>query len=207
MDNGTVKPFFTVVTPTLQRESLVACCESVNAQTFADGWHHVIMADVETLDHDLINRIAHPQRVIVKCDHPYRDWANTPRWLAWEHATGEYLAHVDDDNVLYSPTTLAEMHRALVEASFPNFAIFPIFRHGSVFYNFPPAVCMTDTGNIVVKREIGRWPKIPDSTSDGIFAVALYEKYGCVGFRQTKPIIHMRESHQGRGVRPGEGMQ
>jgi hypothetical protein len=199
-------PFFTILTPTLQRESLVACCESVNSQTLT-SWQHVVMVDCADYDVGLMARIAHPQRVIVKCEKPHRNWANSCRHNAWKYATGETEIFLDDDNCLLDSTTLQEVHDHLEKRGFPNFAIFPIFRHGSVFYNYPPAICMTDTGNIVVKREIGRWLDVPDATSDGMLAEKLFKEYGCVGFSNARPIIVMDESHKGKGVRTGEGME
>jgi len=196
---------FSIITPTLNRQSLIACCESINAQTFS-GWQHVIAVDCADYDEELMAQIAHPQRVVFKCPHPHRNWANTCRHDAWEYATNDFLVHVDDDNVLSSSNILEKMSALLEAAGNPPFAIFPIFRHGSIFYNYPPAVCMTDTGNLVPRRDVGRWLDIPDATSDGILGEKLYKEYGCVGFEKSRPIIFMPESNVGRGVKAGEGM-
>jgi glycosyltransferase involved in cell wall biosynthesis len=200
-------PMFSIITPTLQRESLVQCCESVNNQTLSEGWQHIVIADVEELDDSLIRRIEHPQRIIVKCPYPHRNWANTCRYDAWEHASGMYLVHCDDDNTLFDSRILEDMAEALASSDYPKFAIFPIFRHGYVFFSDPPRLCYTDTGNLVPQRKIGRWLNIPDATSDGILGEQLAAEYGATGFPNFRPIITMPCSSVGRGVKEGEGMQ
>jgi glycosyltransferase involved in cell wall biosynthesis len=196
---------FSIISPTLQRESLVACCESVNSQSHRN-WQHLVIADVEALDLDLMARIRHPQRIILKCPYPHRNWANTCRHNAWEYANGDYVVHLDDDNTLADPHILRDMDDAL-DFCAPAFAVFPILRHASIFYSHPPRICHVDTGNLVLRRDIGRWPDIPDATSDGILAERLHAQYGSLGFRLFRPIIIMPKSNVGKGVREGEGTE
>jgi hypothetical protein len=57
---------------------------------------------------------------------------------------------------------------------------------------------MSDTGNIVVKREIGRWPDGPEYTMDGIWIDALKAKYQYQAFPDALPIIIMEHSSEGK---------
>lgn len=189
---------FSIVTPTLQRESLVRCCESVDAQSLKDGWEHIVMVDCEEIDKDIFAKIDHPQRWVYQCEKPHRNYGNTCRHNAWEKATGTYLVMLDDDNVLNGPFALASIAEHLETAGYPDWAIFPIVRHGWYFFNDPPGLCMTDTLNAVVKREIGRWPDIPDYTADGHWVEALKAKYPYVAFPNTQPIGIMERSNQGK---------
>jgi hypothetical protein len=178
------------------RQSLVRCCESINTQTF-DSWQHVIAVDSDVFDDSLMEKIKHPRREIFLCGQRFGNYGNHARWMAWERATASYLAMLDDDNYLAHPGALADIADALVSAQFPDFAIFPIFRHGSRFFNDPPGLCMTDTANVVVKREIGRWPDIEAREADGHWVEALKAKYKYATFPQCPPIITMEYSSNG----------
>ena len=88
---------FTIITPTLQRSSLVRACNSVDSQSYSD-WQHLVMVDRAKLDHALLAGIHHPQRSVIKCAVPHHNYGNTCRHNAWELATGDYCLMLDDDN-------------------------------------------------------------------------------------------------------------
>ena len=186
------KPRFTIITPTLQRESLVRCCESVDKQTFR-SWEHVVMADVEQLDQELVSRVRHSGRLIAKCKSPHQNFGNTCRHNAWTFANGQYLLYLDDDNYLADDRILEDMMNLIVTP----WALFPILRHGGKFFTDPPRSCHVDTANVVVSREIGRWPNIPDYTADGQFVESLL-KYPYQAFPDFRPIVVMEKSNEGK---------
>ena len=194
-----MRPTFTVITPSLQRESLVRCCESIDAQTYP-YWQHVIALDCaqEETDLSLMLRLRHPQnRTVICCGQKFGNYGNHARWMAWEKATEDYLVYCDDDNAMYRPDALADIAKSLEEADFPDFALFPIHRHGSIFLLLPPGLCMTDTANVVVRREIGRWPDIEAREADGHWVEALKEKYEYAAFPSARPIVLMEKSSNG----------
>jgi hypothetical protein len=191
-------PFFSIITASLQRESLIRCCESVDSQQLP-SWQHIVALDClpGEVNDDLIDRILHPQRVIFCCGKKYGNFGNHARWMAWEKATGTYLYTLDDDNAMFHPNALADMARCLTSAGLPDFAIFPIHRHGSIFFHDPPGLCMTDTGNYAVKREIGRWPDIEAREADGHFVESLKAKYKYAAFPECEAIMMMEKSSGG----------
>lgn len=190
------KPFFSIVTPTLERPSLVRCCESVNTQSYA-SWEHIVAVDAEFVNEDLHSRIDHPQRYVFACGQRFGHFGNHARWLAWEHARGRYLVMLDDDNYLYHPDALSDIADCLASDSYPDWAIFPIHRHGSVFLLLPPGMCMTDTMNVVVKRELGRWPDIEAREADGVWTEELKKRYAYSAFPDVRPIGMMERSSNG----------
>src|SRR5208337_5229314 len=133
MDDGGVMAYFSIITPTIQRPSLLWTCDSVNAQTLTD-WQHIVMVDQKIVDNDLMEKIQHPQRIIVQCDQPHRNYGNTCRHHAWDYASGKYLLYLDDDNYLSSPNILESLFEVLKNDN-PDWAIFPIHRHGRMFFN------------------------------------------------------------------------
>jgi hypothetical protein len=117
--------------------------------------------------------------------------------MAWDKATGDYLLYLDDDNMMAHPTALREIHDALVRESLPDWALFPIHRHGSKFLLLPPGLCMTDTANIVVKRGIGRWPNIEAREADGHMVEQFKANYAYSAFPNLTPIVVMERSSNG----------
>ena len=151
-------PLFSIITPSLQRDSLVRTCQSLDEQRFPD-FQHIVIIDCAERNEALIREIEDPRRLILQCPKPHRNGGNTCRHDAWEHATGEIVWHVDDDNFAASPVALEQIADAWYNTQDIDWMLFPIFRHGHLFYFDPPRPCYFDTGNAVVRRENARWPK------------------------------------------------
>lgn len=186
---------FSIVTPTLQRESLIRCCQSVDQQTYAD-WEHLVQVDSSEFNMEIIEQVEGPQRFIAHDRSHHGHYGNHARALACDAAAGDYFVWLDDDNYMADPVALQRIERYLESAHFPDWALFPIHRHGSVFLLQPPGMCMTDSANMVVKREIGRWPDIEAREADGVLAERL-KAYPYVAFPQCAPIIVMEKSSNG----------
>ena len=181
---------YSIITPTLGRDSLRKTCASLEAQTCTD-WEHIVIFDGPG------EAPSHPQRTVLHCDHRHYNYGNTCRHDAWTRATGDYVYYLDDDNYLAHHGVL-EALRAVTA----DWAIFPILRFGERFFNDPPRVNYTDTGNILVRREIGQWINRPDGSQDGTvdgqFAEALAAKYHYQSLGSLRPVLVMPESHGGR---------
>jgi glycosyltransferase involved in cell wall biosynthesis len=188
---------FTIITPTVQRASLRACIESVAVQTFYDR-EHIIAIDGNTLDTVLLETCFFPRQKWIVTGKSFRNGGNTPRHLAWREATGDWVYHLDDDNVLAHPNALQDIADAL-EGIEEQWAIFPIHRHGSRFFFDPPQPCYFDTGNAIARREIAQWPDIPDYASDAPWLNGLKATGPYKAFPQTRPIMIMPTTSFGAG--------
>jgi hypothetical protein len=147
----------------------------------------------------LISQIGNPQRIILQCPKAHKNGGNTCRHIAWEYTAGMLLYYLDDDNYLASPAVLEQIAAAAQTPVFHSYwMLFPIFRHGSLFYFDPPKPCYFDTGNAVVRREIGRWPDIPDYASDAVWLEQL-TNYRYVGYPDAQPIMVMPTTSFGAG--------
>ena len=191
---------FTIITPSLQRESLIKCCRSMESQSYPH-WQHVVALDCapEDIKHDLMEQIQHPQREIFCCGQKFGNFGNHARWMAWERATGDYLWGVDDDNIVAHDDALKDIASALESANSPAWALFVILRYGERYLHNPPVFCGTDTMNMVIRREIGRWLDIEAKEADGYLAMELKDKYPYVAFPNVKPIGNMDYSSNGGG--------
>jgi glycosyltransferase involved in cell wall biosynthesis len=162
---------FTIITPTLQRKSLIETCESVNAQEVQ--WQHIVMVDCADLNRPILDAIAHPQRTIIQCSNPHKNGGNSCRHNAYPFITGDLVIYLDDDNTLADHRVLADIGFAMESAQMPAWGIFPILRLGSVFYSDPPRSCHTDTLNMVFRHDHALWPDTDAYGSDGVMLEGL----------------------------------
>lgn len=157
---------FTIITPTLQRPSLRATCESVDNQTFQD-FEHIVVVDGPATQLELLVDIMAPNRSVYISGESYRDGGNTPRNLAWQWAKGDWVIYLDDDNVFADDEILADIADALNDRK-EKWAVFPITRLGGKFFSDPPRNCHTDTLNMIFRREVAEWPITDAYGTDGI---------------------------------------
>lgn len=183
-------PRYTIITPTVLRTTLVKTCESVESQTFTD-WQHIVMVDREPT-YELIWLTAHPQRIVIACDKPHHNGGNTCRHNAWELATGDYVYYLDDDNYLADERVLEDLQIVTMP-----WALFPILRGGNHFFHDPPRPCFVDTGNVIARRDIARWPDIEAYCSDGVWVEGL-KQYPYQAFPNFRPIMVMPTSNFAR---------
>ena len=191
---GETEVKISIVTPTIQRDSLCRCCESVDVQSYSE-WEHIVMVDSEVANYDLWDKVEHENRRVLWCVEPHRNFGNTCRHNAWLYTTGDWIIHLDDDNYLADPHILGDL--AVTLSTIPYWAIFPILRHGYRFFYDPPGNCYVDTANMVIRREIAQWPDGPEYTMDGLFCEELKSKYSYVTFPDFRPIVVMEVSNRG----------
>ena len=179
---------FAIITPTMQRESLLTTCESVNTQTHV-AWEHVVQVDSDFLDTALLSKISHPQRRVYSCGKYHKSGGNICRRLALEKAEGDYCYFVDDDNFLAHVDALKEIAEALESADRPAWGLFPILRLGDRFYTDPPRPCHVDTLNFVLRKDIAFWPDTDAYGTDGILVEDLLgRKIPYVAFPHVRPV-------------------
>jgi glycosyltransferase involved in cell wall biosynthesis len=184
----------TIITPTLQRSSLIQACNSVDRQSFRE-WQHIVMVDRPTLDLDLLATIRHSQRQVMQCPKAHHNYGNTCRHNAWEVATGDYCLMLDDDNYLTDDDVLKDVAASLYKR--PRWALYPIMRRGKSFFNDPPGLKLTDTANVVVRRNIARWPNIAEYAADGRWIEGL-KAHPYEAFPAFRPIVNVPVQSKGR---------
>ena len=188
---------FSIVTATIQRPSLRDCCASLDQQTYQD-WEHIVVVDAEIALSWVGELNADPRRRVIVPGIRFANFGNTPRWMAWQLETGDYQIILDDDNYFADATALARIAACLEQSSLPAFALFPILRFGHSFLVDPPGVCATDSANMVLRRDIARWPNRDEYTLDGILAAELATKHTPQMFPFEAPIITVPV--QGKGL-------
>jgi glycosyltransferase involved in cell wall biosynthesis len=182
-------PVFSIITATLQRDSLLETCRSIDQQTGVE-WEHIVLVDQEEFKPELLDRIRHSRRTIVKCPFPHGNGGNSCRHNGWHLTTGEWVAYMDDDNYYADDRILADLWQAVRPLpEIVKWALFPITRLGLRFYCDPPRSCHVDTMNFILRREIAQWPNINVYGSDGVLVDRLMEeKVTYAAFPDFRPI-------------------
>jgi O-antigen biosynthesis protein len=153
---------FTIFTPTILRQSLIKTCESVNKQTYKN-WEHIVIVDTE-ISNNILAKIEHPQRKIIRCKTPHGGWGHQCTHEAYPLATGDWVYRLDDDNYLASDSALMTLSANLDEGY--SWAIFPILRYGVTFFHDTPEFQKIDTGSFIVKRQFAQWANSPRYEGD-----------------------------------------
>lgn len=187
---------YTIVTPTICRQSLLRLCASIDSQTQSD-WEHLIIVDIPhdslTKDHrQVIASIPSKQnRSCFYCDRKHSNYGHTCRHQIWEHARGDYILYVDDDDYFADRDALK-----VLDSVTEPWAVFPVLRHGEVFFNLPPGLSRTGTGMFIHKREIGRWPDSNLYEADGAFVEELKQSYR-YQVVDTRPVVVLPKNSYG----------
>jgi glycosyl transferase family 2 len=179
---------YTIVTPTICRQSLLRLCRSIDSQTQPD-WEHLVVVDMprgSMTRHQrriMTSIPARENRSYYYCDRRHNNYGHTCRHQIWERVRGDYILYLDDDDYLADPDVL----RTLDDVTEP-WAVFPILRHGNVFFNLPPGTGGTGTGMFIHRREIGRWPDLDSYEADGAFVEGLRQRYHYQAV-DTRPLV------------------
>jgi glycosyl transferase family 2 len=198
---------FSIVTPTVMRQTLVRTCRSVDAQRDA-AWQHLVMVDkpesaLTAAEQDMLRALAHPQREITFCSTAHADCGNSCRSDAWARARGDYLLYVDDDDYLL-PDAIEVLHAGIRDqVTRPVWGVFPIERFGERFLHLPPArgrTCSTQffhqplAGGSELRFPLGGYD------ADGMFVDSLAARFPYVCIDPGRPLAVVDQSHGGSRV-------
>jgi hypothetical protein len=187
---------YTIITPTLARESLLRACASLDAQTNAD-WQHLVAIDVplafDARARDVISRVKKdPRRQIIRCGKRHRNFGNTCRHNLQALAQGDYLLYLDDDNAYAD----ADVLKTLCEVT-EQWAIFTMLRVGVERLDIPPGFGKTDAGQIIHRRGLSLWPDNDKYAADGQLIEDLISKAPYQILR-TRPLLVYEQTSRGR---------
>lgn len=193
---------FSIITPTILRDSLVETCKSIDMQDYKD-WEHIVMIDTSALRPDLTDKIRHPNRRTYRCESPHKNYGNTCRHNAYLKCRGDYIIYIDDDDVFLSGAFRKIVNE--IKEKRPNAAVFPAIRYGEKFFNLPPASCMTVTGQYIHKPIINgkkvQWPRVATGNMnylvDGKFIESIKKLTEFTPICVNEPLVLIKESNHG----------
>jgi hypothetical protein len=189
-----MKPHFVIVTPSIQRDSLLDCCKSVEMQTYT-SWIHWIIIDLQhhEIDFAKLQLTMHQQRHYRYCNTRHNDFGHTCTREIYPYLNAEYVHRLDDDNTFAHPKVLEQM-----TAVTADWGLFPIIREGERFYSDPPRYGHVDTGSVIVKREFAQWPASTRYEADWDFVEGLMKNHpNYQAFPDVDPIMVMGRISRG----------
>lgn len=187
---------YTIITPTLLRDTLPRLCTSIDRQTCVD-WEHVVMVDVDRRDisdhhREMLSTVEHPQRKVAVCEQAHRNTGNTCRRNAYAHAHGDYLLYIDDDNYLADNNVLETLERVTEPV-----CLFPLLFQGKQGPVLPVKVGSSDGNQLMVRREIGIWPESDSRAADGDLIVDLTAQHPYEVYTE-RPLVVYEFARHGR---------
>lgn len=147
-----------IITATVGRESLQRVIENIDAQTYQD-WEHIIVVDGISLEDDVTTPIiANEKRNLICIQRSKGDHGKTPQNIGIVAARGEYITLLDDDNE-WLPTHLEEMMKGFedpeIQMTFcPLTMIHYNFENRREERHFSLCCGKVDAGNWIAKREV-----------------------------------------------------
>ena len=125
---------FSIITPTIGRDTLLKTCETIDNQTCHD-WEHLVIFDGPEQDVEVFKKIEHPQRRIIFSGHNFGDYGHSLRFFSYDLAKYDRMMYIDDDDY-YHPECLGTVQRVM--DSEVEFIFFPALRYGQFFMELPP---------------------------------------------------------------------
>jgi hypothetical protein len=161
---------FTIMTPTIERDVLKRCCESVNKQTY-DNWEHLVIIDGDKINIDVNEApYKHPNRRFLKSGKRHHDVGNHARNMAFDEVKGDYIMYLDDDNYFMHEFVLKILSEKVKDT---DWGVYPVVLEGKYFFNDPPGLKKTDVSQIVhkpvIKGEKITYPAEQEYDADGRF--------------------------------------
>jgi glycosyltransferase involved in cell wall biosynthesis len=125
---------FSIITPTIGRDTLLKTCETIDQQTCPD-WEHLVIFDGPEQEVEVFKKIEHPQRKIIFSGHNFRDFGHTLKFLAYDLTKYDHIMYIDDDD--YYHLECLETIKQNIDPEI-EFFFFPALWCGRLFMELPP---------------------------------------------------------------------
>lgn len=190
---------FSIIIPTIFRDTLQRTLDSIEIQSHPDYEVIVIYDGVETPELKTVAEGYETDKVKVHfTGEKSGDWGHTPRKIAWDLVTGDYILYMDDDDWFINDT-MAVIAKELGDKR-PEWGVFPALRMGEIFHNLPPAASMTTSIQHFHKKFDSEGNEIRWMSGwygkDGEWIEEMKKKYEPY-ILDTEPLVRVEEIHHG----------
>jgi len=182
---------FSIVTPTIARQSLILLCQTLDVQTYQD-YEHLIVVDIpfgelteeqKTILHKAMNN--NERRQLYFCEKRHRNTGNSCRRSVAPLMKGEYAFYIDDDDYFAGPDVLETLSKIK-----EDWAIFPVMLQGRRIYSDPPQLCNISTGGFMHRKGLAVWPDGDVYEADWAIVTQLLGKYNYKALPEFVTVIH-----------------
>ncbi len=167
---------YTLITPTLVRDTLPRLCDSIDMQTNTD-WEHIVVVDclLDTHKRDVLRQISsNPRRRFLYATTTHgNDFGNSARRQAFDAALGDYILDIDDDDYYADADAFKTLERVT-----KTWAVFPVLAYGKRCHPPKPALGLTGSAMFMYRRDTGlKFPENADYSADGQLVEQLKRLY------------------------------
>lgn len=188
---------YTLITPTLIRDTLPRLCKSIDSQTNGD-WEHIVVIDCPLTEHKkiILDQIPpNPKRQFITCTKEHaKDFGNAARRQAFDIAQGEYILDIDDDDFYADDKVFETLTRVT-----KTWAVFPVLAYGVRCHPKKPGLGLTGSAMFMYRRDTGM--KFPDNLSysaDGELVEQLKAKYEYEQLDDCRELVIYPQGNRGR---------
>jgi len=188
---------YSLITPTLIRDTLPRLCASIDIQTNTD-WEHIVVIDCPLTPHkqEILNSIpANLRRKFIRCTTEHvRDFGNAARRQAFDIAQGDYILDIDDDDYYADDGVFKTL-----ECVTKTWAVFPVLAYGNRCHPPKPALGLTGSAMFMYRRDTGL--KFPDNASysaDGQLVEELKKLYEYESLDDARELVIYPQGNRGR---------
>lgn len=193
-----------VITPTIGRDSLYKTCLSVdNLQIVypAAEVEHIIIVDDPHIQ-PLVP--AKTYRTVYNLANKSNNYGNTPKHIGWEHATGDFMMYLDDDDYfIFRGNNIQDLYKNMEDSKTKGllWGTFPAMRMGEYWNNQPPMPGRTMSNQFYHAKydkdeKPIRFPNEEGYAKDGEFIDGLQESYA-FNILYGEPIVEVPQIGQG----------
>lgn len=199
-----MRPKFSIITPTILRSTSRRTIDSVDAQTFTD-YEHLVIVDGPWGEVPGSWR-KNPRRSIIRCAERHNDCGATCRNHAVHAARGEFVLYIDDDDY-YVPDALEELAGRVKM----HFGVFPILNGGVLWLQLPPGRNKTATCQLWHRRAVdGRVVAMPANqkhySDDSAWAGELAKRFAYQVVNLKRPLAIVERGHNSSNLPGGPPM-
>jgi hypothetical protein len=151
-------PTLTVLIATIGKAGLRKCLHSLKSQDWLPGDEVLVVSDGPSLARECFRLTGLPGRAI-EIDGPNRDWGHTPRNQCMKLAQGDFILHMDDDDMYY-PWSFRQMRETLAKNPKSPHMFRLRYKGGNhVLWTQPMVAYGNVSTQLIVHPNNGKWGK------------------------------------------------
>lgn len=193
---------FTIITPTIGRDTLLRTCESVNKQT-CEEWEHLVVFDGPETNLEIFSKIEHPQRRIIFSGTKFGNYGHPLKFFAYDLASNDYLMYIDDDD-WYNRICL-ELIKKSIDPDCPFIFFYALWR-GNMLLHIPPKRKATLSCQYCHRKLDGQgnqirfppWLSGGGYAQDGQWIESMAKAYSYIVIEDEIPLVFVDQVNRGQ---------
>jgi glycosyltransferase involved in cell wall biosynthesis len=193
-----VSTHFSIITPTIGRDTLLRTCETIDRQTCPD-WEHLVIFDGPEQEVEVFKKIEHPQRKIIFSGNNFGDYGHSIRFFSYDFTKYDHMMYIDDDDY-YHLECLGIIQRVM--DSEVEFIFFPALWYASLLAMLPPRQNCTVSCQYVHRKKdrLGHSIRFPSGGhgTDNLWIGEMMKQYPYQVIETDCPLVYVDVAGDGK---------